>query len=219
MRSKIDAKLARRANKPNSPVGGKALQRLFFYLSERDPARNNDVLATIEVPKVARPRFGLTKSAPRARRGRAAPAAKSFASAIVDAATALRARRSRGRRRRVRARAARGPAAAPVWQAIGPSLIPNGQTYGSNRVDVIGRVSSIAVDPQQPKHLLLGAAGGGIWESADTGTTWQARTDFMPSLAIGAVTFDPNAPKRVYAGSGEGNFYANLGAGVYRSSD
>src|SRR5437773_3505331 len=41
----------------------------------------------------------------------------------------------------------------------------------------------------------------------------------MPSLAIGAVTFDPNAPKRVYAGSGEGNFYANLGAGVYRSSD
>src|SRR5947208_15116391 len=134
MRSKIDAKLARRANKPNSPVGGKALQRLFFYLSERDPALNNDVLATIEVPKVGRPRFGLTKSAPRARRGRAAPAAKSFASAIVDAATALRARRSRARRRR--ARAAPGPAAAPVWQAIGPSLIPNGQTYGTNRVDV-----------------------------------------------------------------------------------
>jgi hypothetical protein len=72
MRSKIDTKLQRRAKKPKSPVGGKALQRLFFYLSERDPALNNDVLATIEVPKVARPRFGLTKSAPRARRGRAA---------------------------------------------------------------------------------------------------------------------------------------------------
>ena len=61
MRSKIDTKLQRRAKKPKSPVGGKALQRLFFYLSERDPALNNDVLATIEVPKVARPRFGLTK--------------------------------------------------------------------------------------------------------------------------------------------------------------
>src|SRR4249920_341733 len=148
MRSKIDTKLQRRAKKPKSPVGGKALQRLFFYLSERDPALNNDVLATIEVPKVARPRFGLTKSAPRARRGRAAasaragraaPAAKSFASAIIDAATALRPRRCR-----VRAPAARGPGAVPVWQAIGPSVIPNGQTYGTNRVDVIGRVSSIA---------------------------------------------------------------------------
>src|SRR4030095_13410495 len=104
MRSKIDTKLQRRAKKPKSPVGGKALQRLFFYLSERDPALNNDVLATIEVPKVARPRFGLTKSAPRARHGRAAaPAAKSLASAMIDAATALRARRSRARRRRVRA--------------------------------------------------------------------------------------------------------------------
>ena len=107
----------------------------------------------------------------------------------------------------------------PVWQAIGPSVIPNGQTYGTNRVDVIGRVSSIAVDPQQPKHLLLGAAGGGIWESADTGATWQPRTDQMPSLAIGAIAFDPKTPKKVYAGSGEGNFYYNLGAGVYKSTD
>jgi photosystem II stability/assembly factor-like uncharacterized protein len=41
----------------------------------------------------------------------------------------------------------------------------------------------------------------------------------MPSLAIGAVTFDPTNSKRVYAGSGEGNFYANLGAGVYKSTD
>ena len=86
-------------------------------------------------------------------------------------------------------------------------------------IDVIGRVSSIAVDPNDPKHLLLGAAGGGIWESADTGATWPPRTDQMPSLAIGAIAFDPTNPKRVYAGSGEGNFYANLGAGVYKSTD
>ena len=147
MRSKIDTKLQRRAKKPRSPVGGKALQRLFFYLSERDPALNNDVLAMIEVPSVARPRFGLARGAAAGRARRAVPVAKSFASAIADAATALRARRSRGRRRSVKGAVAPAPAAAPVWQAIGPSFIPNGQTYGTNRVDVIGRVSSIAIDP------------------------------------------------------------------------
>ena len=140
MRSKIDTKLQRRAKKPKSPAGGKALQRLFFYLSGRDPALNNDVLAMIEVPSVARPRFGLPKSA--------APAARSFASAIAEAATALRARRPRFRRRRARAAAAPAPAAALAWQAIGPSVIPKGQTYGTNRVDVTGRVSSIAIDPK-----------------------------------------------------------------------
>jgi hypothetical protein len=98
-------------------------------------------------------------------------------------------------------------------------VIPNGQTYGTNRIDVIGRVSSIAVDPGNPKHLLVGAAGGGIWESQNTGTTWFPRTDQMPSLAIGAVAFDHTNSKRVYAGSGEGNFYFNLGAGVYKSVD
>jgi hypothetical protein len=110
-------------------------------------------------------------------------------------------------------------AAAPMWQSIGPDHIPDGQTYGTNRVDVIGRVSSIAIDPGDTKHILLGSAGGGIWESKNSGASWQPRADKMPSLAIGAVTFDPRNGKRVYAGSGEGNFYANLGAGVYRSTD
>src|SRR5207244_13310870 len=53
----------------------------------------------------------------------------------------------------------------------------------------------------------------------DSGANWKPCTDQMPSLAIGAIAFDPTAPSRVYAGSGEGNFYANLGAGVYHSTD
>jgi hypothetical protein len=223
MRSKIDAKINLRTTKRKSPAGGKALQRLFSYLSERDPAISNDVVATVAPPKATLPRFGLPKSALRARPlsaarslrpRRTAPAAKTLAAAIAKAAATLATPRRRRRAMRRRARAA-----AALWQAIGPSLIPNGQTYGSNRVDVIGRVSAIAVDPNDPKHLLLGAAGGGIWESKDTGGTWQPRGDQMPSLAIGAIAFDPTAPNKVYAGSGEGNFYFNLGAGVYKSGD
>ena len=67
--------------------------------------------------------------------------------------------------------------------------------------------------------MLLGAAGGGIWESTNAGVAWQPRTDQMPSLASGAIAFHPQNPSIVYAGSGEGNFYFNLGAGVYKSAD
>jgi hypothetical protein len=65
MRSKIEARLERRSKrkKPKSPIGGKALQRLFFYLGERDPKLNDEVVATIAPPRAARPKFGLTRTA------------------------------------------------------------------------------------------------------------------------------------------------------------
>jgi len=225
VRSNRDAKINRQVRqKSPSPAGGKALHRLFAYLAERAPLLNNDVVATLVIPKATIRKFEFPKrtspakaartlAAP-ARKRRAAPAAKPFAAAISRAATSL----APAPKRRARARAGMA-AATPMWQSIGPDHIPNGQTYGTNRVDVIGRVSSIATDPDDIKHILLGSAGGGIWESKNSGANWQPRADKMPSLAIGAVTFDPRSPKRVYAGSGEGNFYANLGAGVYRSTD
>ena len=49
MKNKIETRLDRRTKqkKTKSPVGGKALQRLFFYLGERDTTLNDEVLATI----------------------------------------------------------------------------------------------------------------------------------------------------------------------------
>src|SRR6266508_3739195 len=243
MRSKIDAKIERQGKaKKRKPVpGGKALQRLFHFLGQRDPKLNDDVVMALAVPKAARPKLGLTKKAMRAKVGGAAkrarpkgrrgasPAAKKYATAIIKAATALAKKAPRGRTaaRATKARGRRGAAALSAlstWQPIGPSNIPNGQTYGTNRVDVIGRVSCIAVDPSNAGHLLLGSAGGGIWEMTTpkipvNGAPWIPRSDFLPSLAIGAIAFDPTNPARVYAGSGEGNFYANLGAGVYKSTN
>src|SRR5262245_1524046 len=220
----------RRQRKPKPP-GGKVLQRLFAFLARRDPALNNQVVATVAVPKAARPRYALTKRAQQAktvtkasaaRASRREPVAKPYATSIAKAATALTKRRKPGSKRpkAKRSKLAPPPAGPPgVWQEIGPREVPNGQTYGTSRVDVSGRVSSIAVDPSDPTHLLLGSAGGGIWESHDTGATWTPRSDELPSLAIGAVAFDPTSSNRAYAGSGEGNFYFNLGAGVYKSTD
>jgi hypothetical protein len=105
------------------------------------------------------------------------------------------------------------------WRWLGPTTIPNGQTYGSTRVDVAGRVASIAIDPSNTSHILVGAAGGGVWESFDTGASWSPRTDDAPTLTTGVVVFDPANSATVYVGTGEGNWYGHWGAGVLRSTD
>lgn len=110
-------------------------------------------------------------------------------------------------------------ASGPQWEQIGPWTIPNGQTYGSSRVNVSGRIATIAVDPSSPAHVLVGAANGGVWESRDRGASWAPRTDYAATLAVGAIAFDPRTPTTVYCGTGEGNWWSWLGAGILRSTN
>jgi hypothetical protein len=107
----------------------------------------------------------------------------------------------------------------PQWRSLGPWTIPNGQTYGTSRVNVAGRVSALAVDPSDPAHVLAGAANGGVWESRNRGASWAPRTDYAATLTVGALAFDPSNPTTVYCGTGEGNWWDFLGAGVLRSTD
>ena len=114
------------------------------------------------------------------------------------------------------------PTPQRAWRPIGPFAIPHGQSKGGPldaRFPVAGRISALVVDPSDPSHLLAGAGGGGIWESRDAGGTWDPRTDDQPSLAIGAIAFDPANPQIVYAGTGEGDSIYYLGAGLLRSGD
>ena len=110
-------------------------------------------------------------------------------------------------------------AAVPVWRAVGPSVIPNGQTYGSSRPPVSGRCGGIVISPTDPRHLVLCSGGGGLWGSFDQGTTWQALTDDQPTTSMGAIAAAPGAPNIVYAGTGEGDNESTLGVGLLRSSD
>lgn len=82
-----------------------------------------------------------------------------------------------------------------------------------------GRIAAIAIDPSNRNHILVGSAGGGVWESRDGGGTWSPRTDRASTLTIGALAFDPSHHARAYCGTGEGNFYASLGVGVLTSAD
>ncbi len=60
--------------------------------------------------------------------------------------------------------------AQPTWSPLGPFSVPHGGSYGSgpgSRPSVSGRVSSIALDPGDPSHILIGSAAGGVWETKD----------------------------------------------------
>lgn len=108
------------------------------------------------------------------------------------------------------------------WRPLGPFSIPHGQTYGKgrgSRPPVAGRIVAVAVDPGNADHILIGAGGGGVWETRDAGKTWNPRTDDQPSLSMGAIAFDPTNPLIVYAGTGEGDSESALGVGVLKSTD
>lgn len=114
-----------------------------------------------------------------------------------------------------------GPPTAigPQWRSMGPWTILNGQTYGASRVNVSGRISAVAVHPQDPARVLAGAANGGVWESRDRGASWAPRTDYAATLTVGALAFNPSNPAVVYCGTGEGDWWSFLGTGILRSAD
>jgi photosystem II stability/assembly factor-like uncharacterized protein len=94
----------------------------------------------------------------------------------------------------------------PQWMQIGPApLIPG--LGASNAVGPeSGMVRDIAIDPRgsTDQTIYVATDSGGIWKTTNGGSTWSPKTDFMPSLNMGAVALDPGNPSIVYAGSGNG---------------
>lgn len=131
------------------------------------------------------------------------------------------------------AMAARGatpssPGHNETWQSIGPAPITLGQTPTSatdaSRSPVSGRVSSLAIDPID-NAVYAGGAQGGVWRTLDNGASWTPLTDYLGSLAVGAVVVAPGAHPlnqgTLYLGTGEGNFSGDsyAGIGIYKSTD
>ncbi len=102
------------------------------------------------------------------------------------------------------------------WVSLEPTPIDvAGRTFFA------GRTAAVAVDPADPSHWLIGAAQGGIWETADAGQTWESRSDHLTSLASGAIAFSSSHPWVVYAGTGESTFSGSSygGLGLLKSVD
>ena len=77
---------------------------------------------------------------------------------------------------------------------------------GGTATDIqAGAVEAVAVDPNNPAHVAVGAVNGGVWVTGNINAAppvWTTNTDQLPSLAISAVAFSPTNGNIIYAGTG-----------------
>ncbi|MBK9717000.1 MAG: hypothetical protein IPO85_05720 [Saprospiraceae bacterium] len=89
------------------------------------------------------------------------------------------------------------------WKPLGPTVISGGRKY-------IGRITSIAVHPQNPQVMYVGARGSGVWKTTNGGISWSPISDQLSTLTIQAIAIAPSSPSRVYITTPKG---------IYRSND
>ncbi|MDX1350361.1 MAG: glycosyl hydrolase, partial [Putridiphycobacter sp.] len=94
------------------------------------------------------------------------------------------------------------------FRNIGPALIS-------------GRISDLAVNPNNHSEYYFTAASGGVWKTENSGTTFTPIFDSEGSYSIGCVTIDPNNTNVVWIGTGENNNQRSVayGDGVYKTED
>ncbi|HEY3400499.1 MAG TPA: hypothetical protein VGK03_07685 [Geothrix sp.] len=84
-----------------------------------------------------------------------------------------------------------------------------------------GRISDVAVDPEDPFTFYVGLAHGGVMKTTDSGGSFKPVFDRQDVASIGALAVSPADPKVLWAGTGEANDRnsSGWGKGVFRSVD
>jgi len=94
------------------------------------------------------------------------------------------------------------------WQEMGP-------------FSAGGRVTALAVDPQDSSRVVLGSPAGGVWETMDGADSWQSLTPWLAVTSISAVAVHPSDPQIILAGTGSITDGGSVspGIGIIRSDD
>jgi photosystem II stability/assembly factor-like uncharacterized protein len=111
-----------------------------------------------------------------------------------------------------------GPAGA---QGVDPDLLAAMEARSIGPAGMGGRITAIEALESDPEVVFVGAAMGGLWRTANGGTTWESVFHRQEAPGVGAVAVFQKDPQVVWLGTGEGSPGADAaaGAGVFRSSD
>lgn len=86
-----------------------------------------------------------------------------------------------------------------------------------------GRITDVAISPDNDATLYVATAVGGIFKTNNGGASWTPIFDEMGRASIGSMAIAPSNANRIYVGTGEANGSATSGAffgdGIYRSDN
>ncbi len=84
-----------------------------------------------------------------------------------------------------------------------------------------GRVSDIAVHPENSRVFYVGYASGGVFKTENSGNTMYPVFDHQDALGIGDIAISKANPNILWVGTGENNSSRSsyAGAGVFKSDD
>ena len=102
------------------------------------------------------------------------------------------------------------------WVSLGPADIP---APGPAGYEGLGRINVVAFHPTNPDKFYIGAPSGGMWQTADGGTTWTTHTDTIPTLGVSAIVVDYANPEKILIGTGDRDAGDAPGMGVFKSMD
>ncbi len=108
-----------------------------------------------------------------------------------------------------------------------PVVLTGDELFGSLKARQIGpalmsgRITDLAGHPTNARIIYAGTAGGGVWKSADGGSTFTSIFDDY-AQSIGTIAIDPGNPDQViWVGTGETwtRNSTSVGDGLYKSVD
>src|SRR5436309_15915467 len=109
----------------------------------------------------------------------------------------------------------------------GSASIPGGGPFDSlhfrpiGPASMSGRISDLAVYEPNPAIFYVGTAHGGVRQTTNGGTTFEAQFQDTGLMSVGDITVSQSNPDLVWVGSGESNNRQSTswGDGVYKSTD
>ena len=92
-----------------------------------------------------------------------------------------------------------------TWVEKGPISATNTSTWSSH----IGRLSNIAIDPNDATHLVVTSLGGGVWKSINEGDNWTPLFDQESTMSLQSAMIS----------HGNSSHYFIGGSGIWRSQN
>lgn len=105
--------------------------------------------------------------------------------------------------------------------ALDAKMLASFKARGIGPAVMSGRVSCIALDPEDIFTFYIGLGTGGVMKTTSNGATFTGIFEKEAVAAIGAIAVAPSNAKHVWVGTGEANDRnsSSWGNGVYRSTD